>query len=280
MVSQPAKPAGRGMSSSAPPVARQAAELGLALAQPARIKGNSEFARQLAEFEPDVAVTVAYGKLLPQSLLDIPRHGFLNVHASLLPAYRGAAPVQWALINGEPETGVSIMRTEAGLDTGPVCLARSCAIGVHERAPELFERLSQLGAQAIREALERLERGELECRPQDDARATLAPLLRKEDGDIDWKRTSAAIYDRFRGTYAWPGSRFRYRGKMVRVLEMNPEAGSGTPGEVLKVSEEGILVATADGALSLSLVQAEGKSRTAARDWANGYGVKVGTVLA
>ncbi|HEX7004492.1 MAG TPA: methionyl-tRNA formyltransferase [Trueperaceae bacterium] len=280
VVSQPDKPAGRGMSSSPPPVARKARELGLELAQPARLKGNDEFARRLAELEPDVAVTAAYGKILPRSLLDVPSHGFLNVHASLLPAYRGAAPIQWAIINGEEETGVSIMQTEAGLDTGPVCLQRRCRIGPDERAPELFDRLAELGAAAICEALERLGRGELECRPQDDDAATLAPMLTRAHGEIDWRRPAKASFDRFRGTYGWPGSRFGFRGKWVRVYEMRPADGAGEPGEVLEVSGAGLVVACGEGALLLEVVQAEGKARNRARDWANGYGVKVGSRLA
>lgn len=280
VVSQPDKRAGRGMTSSSPAVASLARDLGLPLAQPARLKRNSEFLEQLASLDPDVAITAAYGKLLPQALLDIPRAGFLNVHASLLPAYRGAAPVQWALINGEQETGVSIMQTEIGLDTGPVCLARRCTIEPDERAPELLERLSKLGASALCEALQRLQEGVLDCHPQDDSKATIAPLLTKEDGDIDWQRPAAASFDRFRGTYGWPGSRFGYRGKAVRVHAMSPRAGSGEPGEVLAVSEEGVLVACGEGALALGEVQAEGKARTRARDWANGYQVRPGTRLA
>ena len=280
VVSQPDKPAGRGMSSSSPAVARKALELGLPLAQPSRLKGNTEFHELLASVKPKVAVTAAYGKLLPQSLLDIPEAGFLNVHASLLPAYRGAAPIQWALINGERETGVSIMRTEAGLDTGPVCLVKRCQIPPRERAPELFDRLSQLGATAICEALDRLERGELECRPQDDSVATLAPLLRKDDGNIDWQRPASRTFDRFRGVYGWPGSRFRFRGKWVRVHEMRPASGGGDPGKVVAVNDHGVSVACGEGALELLEVQVEGKGRSPARDWANGYQVKEGTVLA
>ena len=280
VVSQPDKPAGRGMRNSSPAVARAARELDLPLAQPSRLRGNDEFAAQLAELDVDVAVTAAYGKILPRSLLAIPEHGFLNVHASLLPAYRGAAPIQWAIINGEEETGVSIMRTEAGLDTGPVCLVRRLAIGADERAPQLFERLAELGAQAICEALEHLQAGELECRPQDDEAATLAPLLSREDGEIDWRRPARETYDRFRGTFGWPGSRFRYRDRWVRVHEARPSTGSGAPGEVLAVGAAGIMVACGEGALELVEVQVEGKSRTPARDWANGYGVKVGSNLA
>ncbi|MEX2536500.1 MAG: methionyl-tRNA formyltransferase [Trueperaceae bacterium] len=280
VVSQPDKPAGRGMIRAAPAVAREAGRLGLTLAQPAKLKGNEEFQDLLAELQPDIAITVAYGKLLPQSLLDLPRAGFLNVHASLLPKYRGAAPVQWALICGERETGVSIMQTEMGLDTGPVCLRKGIAIEPHEEAPQLFERLSLLGAKAISEALELLERGELHCRPQEDSLATMAPLLHKEDGDVDWQEAASAIYNRFRGTSAWPGMRFEYGGKSIRIHEMRPAADDGEPGRVIRVGTEGVTVAASEGSLTLISVQAPGKGRIAARDWANGYQVRGGTLLA
>jgi methionyl-tRNA formyltransferase len=280
VVSQPDKPAGRGLKTAAPPVAREARRLGLSLAQPARLKGNDDFLRRMAALEADVAVTTAYGKILPRALLDLPRGGFLNIHASLLPKYRGAGPIQWALINGERETGVSIMRTEAGLDTGPVCLASSITIGPDERAPELFARLAELGAEAIVEALALFQRGELECRPQDHSEATMAPRLRREDGDIRWSYPAQGIYDLFRGVAAWPGARFRLAGKEVRVHGMRLARGSGRAGEVLCLTENGVVVAAADGAIELLELQPSGKARMSARDWANGYRVKPGVTLA
>jgi methionyl-tRNA formyltransferase len=280
VVSQPDKASGRGLRSRAPAVAHEAVRLGLPLAQPTRLRGNSEFSDRLAGLAVEVAVTVAYGKLLPPALLELPPNGFLNVHASLLPKYRGAGPVQWALINGERETGVSIMRTEQGLDTGPVCLARATPIGPHERAPELFDRLAALGAEAIVDALELLERGELRCTEQDDEQATLAPLLARADGELEWTRPAAASYDRFRGVAAWPGTRFRFRGAEVRVIDMRPVPGGGRPGEVLCVSAAGVTVAAGEGALELLEVQPAGKARMAARDWANGYQVRTGVTLA
>ncbi|MEX2542521.1 MAG: methionyl-tRNA formyltransferase [Trueperaceae bacterium] len=280
VVSQPDKAAGRGLKTRPPAVARVAAGLGLPLAQPARLRNNSEFAERLAGLQPDVAVTVAYGKLLPQALLDLPRCGFLNVHASLLPKYRGAGPVQWALINGERVTGVTIMRTEAGLDTGPACLVRATEIADDERAPELFGRLAQLGARTIVEALEKLSGGRLECRPQDDAEATFAPQLRREDGDLDWNQPAAASYDRFRGVAGWPGTRFEFAAGEVRVFDMRPVDGAGQPGEVIGLSEAGVVVATGEGALELLELQPAGKRRMSARAWANGYRVRMGATLA
>lgn len=280
VVSQPDKPAGRGMHESSPPVASRARELDLPLEQPVRLKRNEEFLARFRSLMPDVAVTVAYGKILPASLLDVPAGGFLNVHASLLPRYRGAAPVQWALINGEPKTGVSIMRTDEGLDTGPVCLSEETPIGPEELAPQLFGRLASLGARAIDDALELLARDELDCRPQDESRATLAPLLRKEDGVLDWAQPAKALFDRYRGVYAWPGARFNHRGSQVRVKEMRLAPGSGAPGELLRVTGEALTVATGDGAVDLVTVQPAGKGAMPARDWANGQGLRQGDRLA
>lgn len=279
VVTQPDKPAGRGLASRTPAVADEARRLGLPLLQPSRPAGE-EFMARLAQAAPRVAVTVAYGKILKQSVLDLPPEGFLNVHASLLPKYRGAGPVQWALINGERETGVSIMRTEAGLDTGPVCLQRATEIGRHERAPELFERLSLLGADAIVEALAKLEEDGLECRPQDDSLATAAPMLRKEDGDIDWSQPASQTYNRFRGVGSWPGARFDFRGRKVRVHEMRPAAVAGPAGEVLEMSGEGVTVGTGESAIELLELQPPGKGRMSARAWANGYGVRPRVPLA
>ena len=280
VVAQPDKPAGRGMRKVAPAVAAYAREHDLPLSQPARLKGNREFLEAMATLAPDVAITAAYGKILRKELLDIPQHGFLNVHGSLLPKYRGAGPVQWALINGERRTGVSIMRTDVGLDTGPVCLARELAIDPDERVPQLFARIAQLGADALVEALDLLEEGRLECMPQDDALATEAPLLSKSDGDVAWQRSAREIYDRFRGVYAWPGTRFEQAGRPVRVHEMRVvEGGAGQPGEVLSL-QQGVVVATGEDAIELLEVQPAGKGRMKARDWANGYRVEVGDQLA
>ncbi|HWG83893.1 MAG TPA: methionyl-tRNA formyltransferase, partial [Deinococcales bacterium] len=211
------------------------------------------------------------------SLLAVPPRGFLNVHTSLLPLYRGAAPIQWALINGERETGVTIMQTDVGLDTGPVLLAESLAIGPDETAPELAARLSALGAAMIVAALDNLD--DLTPRPQDDAAATLAPLLSREDGRLRWSDGAASAYDRYRGTFGWPGTWFEHGGKRVKVLEMRPAAGSGEPGSVLDVGER-VTVALGEGALHLAAVQPEGRGRQPAGQWARAQGIARGTLLA
>ena len=281
VVAQPDKPAGRGNKLTSPPVAQEAKELGVRLEQPAKLRKNEDFFELIESLDLDVAITAAYGKILPQTLIDIPRHGFLNVHASLLPKYRGAAPIQWALINGEEETGVSIMQTEAGLDTGPVRHVKRLELAPHDTALTLFDDLSTLGAEALGEALDRLARGDLPCTPQEDAQATFAPLLTKEDGEIRWSDRAEEVYNRFRGVFAWPGTWTTRAGKTLKVHEMAMQGGQGRGevGEVLSVDASGVLVATGEGAILLKMVQPAGKARMSAYDFANGYGVKAGQSL-
>ncbi len=278
VVAQPDKPAGRGHKLTPPPVAVRAKELGLRLEQPARLKRNEAFLELVRSLELDVAITAAYGKILPQILLDIPKHGFLNVHGSLLPKYRGAAPIQWALISGERETGVSIMQTEAGLDTGPVRLVEKLELTPDDTALTVFDKLSVVGAEALTEALERLEQGTLPVCPQDDAQATHAPLLTKEDGQVRWHDSANNIYNRYRGVMAWPGSYTVLEDKPLKLLALRPtQAQPGEPGEIISKSADGLTVACGEGAVLLQAVQPSGKPKMVAQDFANGYGVKVGS---
>ncbi len=284
VVAQPDKRAGRGMRRSSPPTVERARALGVPVLQPARLKGNEEVAERLRGL--DVAVTAAYGKILPAGLLSIPRHGFLNVHASLLPAYRGAAPVQWALIRGEGETGITIMQTEAGLDTGPIRLQRRQPIAADATAPELLAALADLGAQALLEALELLADGRLPCEAQDDAQASYAPMLTKEDGRIRWDDPSDAVYARHRGVAGWPGSTFVLDGEAVKVPALRPAArgtldapGSTPPGTVLAIEEGVVRVACGAGAIELEQAQSAGRRALPARDWANGRRVRPGVCL-
>jgi methionyl-tRNA formyltransferase len=283
VVAQPDAPAGRGMALRPPPVAARAQELDLPLAQPARIRRDDAFEARFADLAPDVAVTVAYGQILPQRLLDVPRHGFLNAHASLLPAWRGAAPVQWALVHGDRTTGVTVMQTEAGLDTGPIRHVLTTDVAPDETARELFPRLAELSAQALSEALRALVRGELPSHPQDDAAATQAPLLRKEDGDVRWSDDAQQVVDRWRGVIVWPGSRFRHAGRPVRadVVELaHADARRGDPGEVLHIGEAGIEVACGSGSVRLARVTPPGKPGMPAADWARGARLAKGDRLA
>jgi len=290
VVSQPDRPAGRGLSLRVPPVAARARELGLELEQPRRVR-SEHFLARLASVGADVGVTAAYGRILPPALLDIPRHGVLNVHASLLPKFRGAAPVQWALIAGELETGITVMQTEEGLDTGPVRLQRRTAIAPEEDAVSLMARLALLGAETLVEALDLLAAGTLPSTAQDDALATHAPLLTSDDGRVRWSDSTSAVLARHRGVAAWPGSWFEYSGTRVKVLEMSAAPGrtvdggevttpAGAPGTVTTAESDGLAVATGDGVTVLQRVKPAGSRAMSAHEWSLGRGPKVGESLA
>lgn len=284
VVAQPDRPAGRGRATVAPPLAARARELGLPLAQPERLRRDAAFAAQLASLDLDVAVTAAYGQILPAALLQVPREGFLNVHASLLPRWRGAAPVQHALIHGDRETGVSIMQTEAGLDTGPVRLSRARPIADDEDTEDLLAALAGLGAELLTEALALLARGELPSVPQDDTLATLAPRLTKDDGRVRWGQSAQRIRDRHRGVAGWPGSWCRTHpgddAPVLKVHGLERAEGAGAPGAVLAIDAAGVVVACGDDAVRLVAVQPPGRPRMLARAWANGARIAVGDALA
>jgi len=274
VVAQPDKPAGRGNKLTSPAVVTYAREHGLALAQPEKLRKNLEFAEILRSSGADVAVTCAYGKILPAALLEVPTHGFLNTHTSLLPLYRGAAPIQWALISGETRTGTTIMQTDPGMDTGPIILQESLEILPHWTALELSDALATQAARLIVQALENVET--LERTIQDDSKATSAPMLEKEDGLVRWTDSSAVIYNRYRGVFAWPGTYSFLEGRRLKVLRMRPSAGSGHVGKILGLSENGILVGCGSGAIELLEVQPENKGKMSALEWFRGFQVAVG----
>lgn len=276
VVTQPDKPRGRGLRTQPSPVAQAAERLGLEVVKPRRLRKDPEIAERLRALDLDAAVVAAYGQIIPEALLQIPRYGFLNIHPSLLPKYRGAAPVNWALIHGEPETGVSIMRLDAGMDTGPVFVQERTPIGEGETAVELSERLRDRGVELLLDVLEHLESARPE--PQ-EGEPSYAPLLTKEDGRIRWNDPAQKVYDRHRGVRPWPGSWFEHGGKRVKVLEMRPVDDQGRPGEVLEVGPEGVRVATGEGAVELIVVQPEGKRPMPAANWARGRGVRPGARL-
>ena len=270
-ITQPDRPSGRGGEISVPPVKNLAQESGIPVFQPEKIKSDAayEFLRQLA---PDIVVIIAYGQIISQRLLDIPRLGWVNVHASLLPKYRGAAPINWAIVNGETRTGVTTMQVTAGLDAGPVLLTSETAIGSDETAPELSARLAEMGAPLIVETLRGLASGTIAPQPQDDAQATLAPLLKKEDGRIDWSQPAQAIYNRIRGLQPWPGAFAAFRGKTCHIWG-RPASGTKTsapPGEIA-ATKQGLAVACGGGtALGVEFVQLEGRKRVSAREFVSG----------
>ena len=274
---QPDRPSGRGNKVSFSPVKEFAISHGLSVFQPARIK-NDEAKQLFSSHDADVAVVVAYGRILPEEFLRAPRRGCINVHFSLLPKYRGAAPANWAVVNGETETGVTTMFIEPALDTGPILLQRKTQIGVRETAPELMERLAQIGAELLGETLARLD--DLTPRPQHDRDATFAPILKKEDGLIDWSESAFAIERRVRGFQPWPNAYTSYKSKGLTIWSAEP-IGSSDPnaafGEVIVAHGNDLVVSCGDQtALRLNEVQPEARKRIPARDFINGMHLKVG----
>src|SRR4051794_28739338 len=211
VVTQPDRPKGRGLELVASPVKESALKLGLPITQPDRIKTNDEVRAQLTALRPDPIIVVGHGRIIPQWMLDLPPLGNINLHASLLPKYRGAAPIQWAIANGETVTGATTMRIDAGLDTGDILLQQELPIAADETAPMVAARLAELGARLLVETLQGLEQGTVQPRPQDNLLATLAPILTREDGHIDWHRSASEIYDRLRGFQPWPGAFTTFR---------------------------------------------------------------------
>lgn len=281
---QPDKPAGRGRVVHAPPVKSFALEHAIPVHQPAKIKTNEQVREVFESICPDACVVAAYGKILPGWLLAIPRLGCINVHASLLPRYRGAAPINWAIANGERETGVTIMQMDAGMDTGPMLAKRATDIGVDETAPDLAARLAQLGAELLSETLPRIERGVIKPIAQDDSEATYAPMLKREDGLIDWRMTAREIANRVRAFQPWPGSYTEFREKRLTIWRARAEPTTSTeaaePGTILTIDKTGIVVACADStALRIEEVQIEGKRRVTAREFANGARLSPGNRL-
>jgi methionyl-tRNA formyltransferase len=272
LVTQPDRESGRGRRLRPPPMKAIAQSREVPVLQPRRIRDPAAVAA-LRGLLPDIQVVAAYGQILPRAVLEIPSHGTVNVHGSLLPRHRGAAPVQWAIANGEPETGVTVMLLDEGLDTGPTFLRMATTIEPAETAPELEARLARLGARALLETLEGIERGTLTPVPQDDAAATLAPLLRKEDGLLRWTRTAVEIERRIRAFQPWPGSQASISGRLLKVLRAHVMAdrASAGPGTVLAIEPGGVVVACgAQTALRLVEVQPESRRAMPAAAFAAG----------
>ena len=283
-VTQPDRAAGRGMEMHAPPVKGVAEARGITVVQPEKIKNNGEFRERLEGVRAagglDAILVVAYGRIVPRWMLDLPRLGCINLHGSLLPKYRGAAPVQWAIANGEKVTGVTTMRIDEGLDTGEMLLARAIPIAPEERAPEVFASLAALGAGLMVETLERLASGTLDAVPQEHALATLARILTREDGRIEFSRSAQEIYNRWRGFQPWPGAYTSFRGKKLSVHTMRPVAEVELAPGVLKVLGEQLTVGCGvHSALALDEVQMEGKRRISGAEFVRGFQVRSGERL-
>ena len=285
VVTQPDRPRGRGMDVAVSPVKDAATRLGIAVLQPGTIKNNAEFRDQLAALAPDAIVVVGYGRIIPQWMIDLPRLGNLNLHASLLPKYRGAAPIQWAIANGESVTGVTTMRIDAGLDTGDVLMQREISIGLDDTAETLGPKVATIGADLMVETLRGLEKGQVRPTPQDHAQATLAPILKKEDGRMDFSRSAEDLFNRLRGFQPWPGAFTMFKGKTLQVhrAQLWQYTVKLTPGEV---AVEGTRLFVGCGkdkntetALELIEIQVEGKRRMTAQEFINGYRPKSGDHL-
>lgn len=275
VVAQPDRGAGRGRKLRRPPVAERAAEAGIAVLQPARLR-DPEAVAALAALAPDLQIVAAYGQLLPPAVLEAPRHGTLNVHASLLPRWRGASPVSAAIAAGDAETGATIMLVDETEDTGPILAQRATAIGARETAGELSDRLARLGASLLLETLPRWLAGELKPQAQDAALATRARRVRKDAGRIDWALPAAQLARNVRAYTPWPGAFTELGGQRVRLAAAAVEEGGGAMGEVVGVDADAIRVGTGDGVLVIGRLQRAGKREMSAAEFARGAGDLVG----
>jgi len=275
---QPDRPKGRGKKLAAPPVKELALQHNIPVFQPNRLR-NEAAVTQLAELQPDLIVVVAYGQILPQVVLDMPRYGCINVHASLLPRHRGAAPINQAIICGDKTTGVTTMMMDIGLDTGDMLVKRELDIFPNETAGQLHDRLALLGSEAMSETLARLCSGTLQPQPQDDSLSTYASMMKKEDGCIDWSQENTTVHNLVRGLDPWPAAYTTLDGVTLKIADTQVCAGSGPAGSVLQADGDGVVVACGQGALRIGALQLPGKKRLAAADFLRGNPLEVGTTL-
>jgi len=268
---QPDRPKGRGNPLAASPVKVAAGELGIEILQPERLRRPENLA-PLAAWEAEIMVVVGYGQIIPQNIIDLPKYGILNVHASLLPKYRGAAPIQWAIANGETETGVTVMQIDAGLDTGDMLLKESLPVSPTETAPELSVRLSLMGAELLLEAIMGIEAGVLSREKQRAEEATLAPILKKEDGLVDWRLSAQEVYNRWRGFNPWPGVYTFFRGQQMSIARAQVvKRGSGASGRIWAEKRQVFVSCGGTTTLELLDVQLPGRKRMGADAFLNGY---------
>ena len=279
-VTQPDKPKGRGKAVLMTPVKEKALEMGIPVYQPVKVR-EPEFVKTLADLAPDVIVVVAFGQILPKSILEIPRYGCVNIHASLLPKYRGAAPIQWAVIDGEKETGITTMQMDAGLDTGAILEQERVALAEDETGGSLFDKLSAVGSSLILSTLKGLEDGTLKGTPQTDEGSCYAKMLKKSLGDIDWTMDGAAIERLIRGLNPWPSAYTSLHGKTLKIwdADVTDREYGVEPGTVAEVSKDQLIIQTGKGSLSVRSLQLEGKKRMDIQDFLRGYSLEKGTVL-
>jgi methionyl-tRNA formyltransferase len=279
VVTQPDRPKGRGMELAFSPVKQRAVQLGLQVNQPDKIKNNEEFREQLAGIGPDAIIVVGYGRIIPQWMIDLPRLGNLNLHASWLPRYRGAAPIQWAIARGESVSGVTTMRIDAGLDTGDILLQKEIPISPQDTAVTLAPRMAAIGADLMVETLRGLQSGTVRSRPQDHAKATLAPILKKEDGEVDFQSPAQEILNRLRGFQPWPGAYTSFRGKNLHIWAAQSIERAVATAELLVESGRLIVGCGNRSALQMLEVQLEGKKRMPAADFVHGHQPRTGEML-
>jgi len=279
VVTQPDRPKGRGLELVASPVKQSALQLGLPITQPDKIKTNDEFRAQLTALNPDAIVVVGYGRIIPQWMLDLPRLGNINLHASLLPKYRGAAPIQWAIARGETVTGVTTMRIDAGLDTGDILLQREIPIAPDDTAETIAPRLAAIGADLTVETLGGMDAGTIHARPQNHVQTTLAPILKKEDGRLDFSLSAPEILNRIRGFQPWPGVYTKFRGKNLQIWKASPAHDSLPPAQLHVEGHRLLAGCGSNSSLQLLEVQLEGKQRMSASSFLNGYRPKPGEKL-
>lgn len=290
VVTQPDRPKGRGQKLTPSPVKSSAVESGLEVYQPQKIK-TPEFVTQLREMTPDIIVVAAFGQLLSKEILELPKHGCINVHASLLPKYRGAAPIHWAVINGETKTGITIMQMDEGLDTGDAIIAGEVDIQPEDTTGIIHDKLAELGASLLVEAIEMIDSGQAVRVPQDDSKATYAPLLTKETEKINWNKTSKEICNQVRGLNPWPGAYTDYDGKVLKIWQVRscepgdvagpiPDLQEFQAGEVIgRIPGAGFAVAVAGGCVAVTEVQLQGSKRLRAEDFMNGHNIGKGIRL-
>jgi methionyl-tRNA formyltransferase len=279
VVTQPDRPKGRHLHVAASPVKELAQKYKLPLETPEKVK-DPIFIDKLKALAPDLIVVVAYGKILPKELLSIPKYGAINVHTSLLPKYRGAAPVQWAVLKGEAETGITVMQINETLDTGDILLQEKVLIDPEDTAETLLDKLFTIGASLLLRAIEQIKKGTITKTPQKEAEATYAPSITKESGEIDWKRSATEVNNRVRALIPWPAAHTFYKGKMLKLLKARPvpTPGKYKPGEIIS-TKEALLIACGTGGLEIEEVQPEAGRRMTAEEFLRGHPLKIGEIL-
>lgn len=281
VVTQPDKPTGRGQNQKSSPIKSVALENNLPVFTPNKIKNDPEFLNRLKNLQPDVIVVVAYGKILPQTILDIPKFGIVNVHASLLPKYRGASPITAAILNGDKTTGITLMKMDLAMDTGPIiATSEEIAIEMEDTTATLSKKLSDIGADLLIEYLPKYLGGEITPRPQDETKATYVKTIQKSDGKINWQETAEVIDRKIRGYYPWPGSFTNFNGKLLKILQAEVlTENPSTPGTVWQTLDKYPAIATSHGSLKIIKLQLEGKSGARGKDFLLGYPTFIGTIL-